>query len=95
MGEDVIDPTDLTPDKNYCITVDEFNDASAKTGCDQDYRRTFHCCRLGQVIMDWLDDDKECDSVWQICPSVGSPAQKIVDVQGPYDTWLECMDECR
>ncbi|MBA7697193.1 hypothetical protein ES703_105853 [subsurface metagenome] len=89
MGFDIAPPDDMIDDKWYYCTVIAFEDPFAE-GCFGD-TMTWHCCHQGNWINDWAGNG-QCTLVWPLCFMSPFGSQRLVNIQGPFDTAQECAD---
>lgn len=85
---------DYIDDKWYCCYVIGYMGDEGKTGCDQQYWDWGACCTTGLAIKNWLAAGFECQSPYELCYIIGTTAQALVAVHGPYDTENECTPDC-
>ena len=85
-------PPALEPFAWYYCTVDAFDDAGSETDCSQDFLIRLKNCVAGWVVDAWLDGGYECTAGVELIVFTGSTAQRLVDMDGPYDTFQDCHD---
>ncbi len=92
MGTPVpADWPEIENDKVYMVTVDWYQDASGKTGCDQEYQGEHKCCEPGIGIFVFLAFELECKRGSELCTITGFSAQRLISVFGPYDNMGACL----
>ena len=89
MGTEV-PPTwpEIDPILWYLATVDRYTFLPGPEGCTT-FIGTESACRLGQDIIDYIDDDRQCTGN----PLGGPPvvtADRLTDLLGEWDTKVAC-----
>jgi hypothetical protein len=89
MGIEVPDDwPDLTPDAYFCVQVLCYSSLPPGTGCTGDPEWMQGCVK-GRVLIDWISRDMQCSDIG-ILGFPGHMSQRIIDIDGPFDTLAEC-----
>lgn len=91
MGEDT--PTEwpeIIRDKWYKCTVNCYWADWPVEACTGDYIDDCTCCLLGADIEDWLAFPLECSSIFELCLFTGFSAQRLINLEGPFDDFDTC-----
>lgn len=92
MGEP--SPTEwpeLIADKWYKCTVNCYWGDHPVNTCSGAYIDNCTCCRLGADIDAYLKIPVECRSGSELCMFTGFSAQRVINVEGPYDDFDACV----
>lgn len=84
---------ELIPDKWYKCTVNCYWADFPAESCSGGYIDNSSCCLLGADINAWFTANWECKSGFELCLFTGFSAQRLVDIQGPFDTHAACVLE--
>jgi len=84
-------PITLDPTKHYCITANTFGWVAFFT-CEDPYTGDYKCCRNGFVLIEYLDENWDCNGMQPICG--GNLSSLIINIEGPFDTNAECVAAC-
>jgi len=89
MGEPVPDgwPV-IADDKFYKVECTNHGFDEAAGGCGITNPPNAKCCSSGANLNSWIRNDRQCSGIG-LC--LGSPWQRLIDVQGPFDSWEECQ----
>lgn len=94
MGTTIPDEfPEIDDTKTYKVTVDAFQDAGPETDCNQNFVAQVTCCKAGNLLNNFIDNDFACTAGVELCVVSGFTAQRIKAIVGPYDTWQECIDD--
>ena len=80
---------ELETDKYYLVTANAYGTGVWPNSCDDPLLSEVKGCVLGS----WLNlffDNCECSSGNEVIFYSGSSAQKITDIQGPFDDFATC-----
>ena len=86
------DPPEVEPFEWWYCTVDAFYDTGSETDCSQDFLIRLKNCIAGWILNAWLDGDNECVGGIELIVFTGATAQRLVDMDGPYDSFQDCHD---
>ena len=77
--------------KTYKVTVDGFQGGGPPNDCSMNFVAQVTCCKLGNLLNAYIDNDLECIGGNECCVISGFTAQRIKAIEGPYDTFVLCQ----
>ena len=76
--------------KFYKVTVDTYQNITGDPDCSDFYTTTPSACLNGAQIQNWIDMGWECDWMHELVIVPGFTAQRLVGLEGPFDTFIAC-----
>lgn len=84
---------ELDDTKWYKVTWDYWFNTESADRCGDVYEGNCTNCREGFYIREWLEAGKTCKWVFWECFFLTKRAHRIIDIQGPFDTEQNCLDD--
>ena len=81
----------LDPNLWFCVTVQAFDSFGIGADCDIGGASTFSQCKLGSVIIAWIQNDLQCSGVVLAGPP-GFGFQRITNIGPGHAMQQDCID---